>query len=204
MKHVHVLSQVVCCLLSAFIAGAVSAEDKPAKEPPKLVIIKATYGDLANNQTSDVTEKVKGMVKPEGFSVAATNDNFGDPAEGTVKQLKVEYTLDGQKKEQTVSENETLTIEAKPAAAAAVKQGKLVIEKAFYGDLPNGPSTDVTEKVKAKVKDDALSVDANNDNFGDPAEGVEKKLKVDYSFDGVKKSKQVGEGETLKISDKGE
>ncbi|MCY2953766.1 MAG: DUF3395 domain-containing protein [Planctomycetota bacterium] len=79
-----------------------------------------------------------------------------------------------------------------------------MIVKAVYGDLPDGNKTDVTEEVAATVKDGALSVEATNDNFGDPAEGVVKKLRVDYTFDGKEKSKTVDENETLTISAKGE
>ena len=82
--------------------------------------------------------------------------------------------------------------------------GKLVIVKAVYGDLPDGNKIDVTEKVAAMVKDDALSVQATNDNFTDPADGIVKKLKVDYKFDGVEKSKTVTENDTLTISATGE
>ncbi|MCY2950598.1 MAG: DUF3395 domain-containing protein, partial [Planctomycetota bacterium] len=78
------------------------------------------------------------------------------------------------------------------------------IKKAVYGDLPDGAKTDVTEKVAAMVKDGELSVEATNDNFGDPAEGIEKTLRVDYTFDGKEKSKTVNENETLTISAKGE
>jgi hypothetical protein len=191
MKALRTASVILFVLMAA-----ACAEEKPAPAPAKLVIVKAVYGDLPNGASSDVTEKVKGMVKPEGLTVDATNDNFGDPAEGIVKKLKVEYTLNGQKMEQTVNESETLSI--------STKASKLIILKAVYGDLPNGASTDVTAKVQPLVKDDALSVDATNDNFGDPADGIVKKLKVDYSFDGVKKSKEVNENETLTISNKGE
>jgi hypothetical protein len=79
-----------------------------------------------------------------------------------------------------------------------------VIKKATYGDLPDGSKVDVTDKVADLVADDALSVEATNTNFGDPADGVVKKLKVDYTFEGKEKSKTVDENETLKISDKGE
>jgi len=81
-----------------------------------------------------------------------------------------------------------------------------VIEKALYGDLPGGASTDVTAKVKEMVKDDTLSVFAHRGKFGigDPAPSVRKKLKVDYTFNGAKKSKQVNENEDLTISDQGE
>ena len=83
-------------------------------------------------------------------------------------------------------------------------KNKLVIVKAGYGDLPDGKTIDVTEKVKGMVTKDGLAVDATNDNFTDPVEGTVKKLKVDYEFDGKKNSKTVDENESLKINDKGE
>ena len=53
------------------------------------------------------------------------------------------------------------------------------------------------------MRKNSLSVKADNETFGDPAEGVVKRLRVDYLFDGVKGSKTIAEGETLTISDKG-
>ena len=88
--------------------------------------------------------------------------------------------------------------------APATQKARLVITKAVYGDLPDGGKIDVTEKVAKMVKDDALSVDATNDNFTDPAVGTGKTLKVDYTFDGKDNSKSVAENETLTISKSGE
>jgi HEAT repeat protein len=82
--------------------------------------------------------------------------------------------------------------------------GKLKIVKALYGALPDGNKADVTAKVQEMVTGDTLSVDASNDNFGDPAGGMVKKLRVEYEFDGAKKSKEVDENGTLTISNKGE
>jgi hypothetical protein len=189
MKLHKTLFAVMLTLLAATV---LHAEEKLAK----LAIIKAEYGDLPNGNKTDVTEKVKSMANAEGLSAAATNDNFGDPADGIVKKLRIEYTLDDQKLEQIVNENDTLTISTKPS--------RLRIAKAFYGDLPDGAKTDVTAKVQAMIKDDALSVGATNDNFGDPVEGTTKKLKVEYTFDGAAKSKEASEGDTLTISNKGE
>jgi hypothetical protein len=62
-----------------------------------------------------------------------------------------------------------------------------------YGDLPAGNQTDVTEKIAGMVKDNFLTVDATNDNFGDPAEGTGKSLQVDYTVDGVARTRTVGE-----------
>jgi len=78
--------------------------------------------------------------------------------------------------------------------------GNVVILKAVYGDLPNGPSADVTKKVAALVKAGSLAVEASNGNFGDPAHGIAKKLRVDYSVNGVRVSKTVAEGESLPLT----
>lgn len=62
----------------------------------------------------------------------------------------------------------------------------------------------MTAKVADKVNGDTLSVEATNDNFGDPADGTAKKLTVDYTFDGKEHSKTVNENETRTVSDTGE
>ena len=192
------LLAVVRCLVAAVAKKPAQAADAPAADAAagKLVVTKAFYGDLPGGPKTDVTEKVSGMVKEDKLTVEASNENFGDPAEGTVKKLTVEYTAGGVARSKTVNEGETLSISGKAS--------KLVIRKAVYGDLPDGAKTEVTEKVAAKAGDDTLSVDATNDNFGDPADGIVKKLKVDYTFDGKEHTKTVNENETLSISDKGE
>ncbi len=83
-------------------------------------------------------------------------------------------------------------------APAADKAPKLVIVKAVWGILPNGPSFDVTKNVASMVEDNSLTVDANNADFGDPAPGnAGKKLKVDYILRGVAGSKTADEGKTV-------
>jgi hypothetical protein len=58
----------------------------------------------------------------------------------------------------------------------------------------------VTQKVADWVED-SLKVEASNDHFGDPAEGIEKQLRVDYSFDGIEKTTTIDEGQLLKIGE---
>jgi hypothetical protein len=69
-----------------------------------------------------------------------------------------------------------------------------------YGDLATHAVVNVTQTVADWV-DDSLPVEATVDNFGDPAEGVEKQLRVDYSFDGVEKTTTIDEGQLLKIGE---
>ncbi|MCC6695072.1 MAG: DUF1080 domain-containing protein [Candidatus Hydrogenedentes bacterium] len=96
--------------------------------------------------------------------------------------------------------------QATEAVLAAISErqkkapGSIIIEKAVYGDLPDGPSADVIEKVKSIVDSGALSVEATNANFGDPAPGAVKRLRIDYSENGAPASKTVQENETLKLA----
>ncbi|MCY3018947.1 MAG: HEAT repeat domain-containing protein [Planctomycetota bacterium] len=130
---------------------------------------------------------------------------------GELRQNALQTVLEKAKSRDTKKKAQDLlkafprgTQKATAPAAAPGKPGKLKIVKAVYGGLPDGPKDDVTAKVQGMVAGDTLSVDATNDNFGDPAGGVVKKLRVEYEFEGVKKSKEAGENETLTISNKGE
>lgn len=203
-------SRMLCCCVLFALAVTIKAEDAPAPAatpaaapavaPAKLTIVKATYGDLPDGGKIDVTDKIKGMVTADGLKVMATNENFTDPAEGVAKKLKVEYKLDDKALDKSVDENAELVLSLKPAGPV-----KLKVLKAVYGDLPDGTKADVTEKVQALVKDDALSVAAGNELFGDPVEGTVKKFHIEYSFDGgEKKVKDANEGDTVTISNKGE
>ena len=58
----------------------------------------------------------------------------------------------------------------------------------------------VTQKV-ADWAEDSLAVEATAESFGDPAEGIEKQLRVDYSFDGVEKTTTIDEGQLLTIGE---
>ena len=171
-----------------------------SETPIKLVIVKAVYGDLPSGASVDVTKKVAEMAKDNSLTVEATNENFTDPAEGIGKKLRVDFTINGKALTKTADENAMLTI----SAADLPMIGKLVVVKAVYGDLPAGGSVDVTKKVAEMVKDGALTVDATNENFTDPAENIGKTLRVEYTFNGAAKSKSVDEGETLTISAAGD
>jgi hypothetical protein len=89
----------------------------PSGKPGVLEIRKALYGlpqeaDEAQGQRFvDLTEKVARMVKDGTVSIPATNDFAGgDPASMVVKQLRVDYTLDGRPYSRTIGENQTIDI----------------------------------------------------------------------------------------------
>ncbi len=60
--------------------------------------------------------------------------------------------------------------------------------------------TDVTAKVTAAVKDESLSITAGNELFGDPAQGIPKKLTVEYRIGEEKLTREVGENGRLEIA----
>lgn len=84
--------------------------------------------------------------------------------------------------------------------ARTAPETTVVITKAVYGDLPDGPQADVTERVRQLLGAGVFSVDANNANFGDAAPGAVKQLRVEYTDGGVPASQTVQEGQTLNIA----
>ncbi|MBM3967854.1 MAG: hypothetical protein FJ308_22775, partial [Planctomycetes bacterium] len=60
-------------------------------------------------------------------------------------------------------------------------------------------STDVTSKVAAAVKGNKATIAANNDAFGDTAQGIPKKLTVEYQIGDEKLEKETNEGGQIEI-----
>jgi HEAT repeat protein len=85
-----------------------------------VVILQAIYGAPAAGLTANVTRKVAALVKAGTLAIDATNDNFGDPADGHVKQLHIDYKVNGVRASLTVPEGETLTLAAIATPPAVV------------------------------------------------------------------------------------
>jgi len=74
----------------------------------------------------------------------------------------------------------------------------LLIVRGFYG--VQGRTVNVTEQLRAMVRDGVLAVRVNNENFGgDPAIGADKVLIVVYTARGQEQATSVREGERLVI-----
>lgn len=152
----------------------------------------------APTSTVDVTAKVKSLVKDNQLTLAPDPDVVGaTPATEGDKRLKVEYTVAGKPHVVTAEQGHTLNLPADADGA-----GELVIVKATWG-LPaviDTVSADVTEKVNAAVKDNAVTISAANDSFGvDPCVGLTKELKVEYTIDGKPHTAKAQESEDLAI-----
>jgi HEAT repeat protein len=96
--------------LVAELSKPLPADERPAKV---LAIVKAEYG--AQDKWVDVTDKLTAAVTGNGISIQAGNNLAGDPINGVVKELRVEYTLDGEQHRATVPENGTFEVEGSGA-----------------------------------------------------------------------------------------
>lgn len=94
--------------------------------PASLVLALVVAATAALADETDVTKVVSAAVKDNKLSISASNETFGDTAQGVPKSLRVEYRLNDEKLQKEVSEGRQLEIAA-PAGA------KLVILKAVYG-----------------------------------------------------------------------
>ena len=63
----------------------------------------------------------------------------------------------------------------------------------------SGKWFDVTEKVRAAVRDGKLDIVANNQRFGEPIYGVVKQLRVTYRLNDKQEHKEIAENQPLRI-----
>lgn len=172
------------------------AKMEAAAEPKRaeLRIVKAAYGFFPPPKPwVDVTAKVEALVAKGTLDVPAENDFAGDdPAPNFTKQLRVEYSLNGQPGSDVAKENELLSL----------PEG-VIVTKAVYGQLgTKSEAADVTEKLASLITDGQLNVRVENALAGrDPAIDVPKELRVDYTLDGVAKHVTVAENEMLTLPD---
>jgi hypothetical protein len=86
----------------------------------ELRIVKAVYGVLAEpDKTVDVTDKLAALVKAGELNVPVDNNLAGDPAPNVVKELRVDYSLNGVLRHATNQENETLVFSETPRSPDA-------------------------------------------------------------------------------------
>lgn len=123
----------------AFKAPAIvaNAAANPPSASGQLEIQRAVYG-AEDGSSADVKAKLLALIKSGKKSIIANNGELGgDPAPGQVKQLRVEFTLDGKRETLTVDENETFVfpVNAGQLAAARLMQ-KSSVNRTFVQPPP--------------------------------------------------------------------
>ena len=93
------------------LVSAARSSKADAASGPVIRIVRATYGPANEpERTADVTGQVSAMVTAGNLPIGANNAAFGDPSPMTVKQLSVEYTLNGKAKKAVIPEGGVLDL----------------------------------------------------------------------------------------------
>lgn len=165
-----------------WIDGLTFGPAGPAATPP--VIVEARYEGITNGSGFyDVKTMLTGLLSQGNYALTVTNGAFGgDPAYNTVKQLRIVYQRDGQTFTKTFPEKAVFVF---PADLPGMTNA--VVTSARYESVAN-PTTafrDVTSVLTSKPPG-VYNVVVNNTNFGpDPANNQVKRLRVNYTVDGV-------------------
>ncbi|MDR1866062.1 MAG: hypothetical protein LBR08_10895 [Bacteroidales bacterium] len=165
-----------------------------------LKIVKAAYGyfaDDALNGYFNVTDIVRNAVAGGKLNIFAGNGEMGgDPMFGTIKQLRIDYRINGTRKREQAEENQSVKL----------PQGAEIIS-AYYGVVKNVPeiepkpnTVDVTAKLNQMVKEGELTATANDGLAGGKTlSGSRKELRVEYLYDGVRRWAKAGENRILSL-----
>ena len=130
----------------AFKAPAVAADpdSSPATPAAKLEIKHAVYG-ADGGGSADVTAKLVALIQSGQKSIVASSDELGgDPAFGSVKQLHVEFTLDGKPGTATVDEGDTFVFPAHASQLAKARSlGKSSVSRTFVSPPPSAAAGEI-------------------------------------------------------------
>jgi hypothetical protein len=145
---------------------------------PGWQVITADWG--SGNRWMDVTNRVRVLLSGNGM-VQVTNSNLGgDPAQGTVKVLRIQARNSrGQSRQFTFNENDSIDASQFYNYGGGTGGGNgsgLQVMQADWGS--GNRRTDVTTRVRALLSGNGL-VKVNNANLGgDPAVGADKVLRI--------------------------
>jgi hypothetical protein len=164
-----------------------TAVKKKAEYTGDLKILKAEYGyfaDESGENCANVTEIISKSVADGNLTIVAANNLLKeDPAPGMIKELQIDYRVNGANKQVQIIEGQSVTL---PQEAE--------IANAWYGILSNIPeighvrkTVDVTDKLAGVVKGGALRVNVDNGLVDDkkPVPFVKKEVRVEYLYNGV-------------------
>jgi hypothetical protein len=161
-----------------------------ASKKAKLKIRKAIFGafNQPNAGKVDVTAKLAALAPDGQLEVTANNDLAGsDPAYNVVKQLRVDYVLDGVAKSITVAENQVLrlpveqTVGLPPAPRLSLENGHVFLTTGIAGRYfltrVNGDNQSIVVDDLPKPAEQSGSWDVTfQESRGAPAKAVFEKL----------------------------
>jgi len=170
-----------------------------------LRVMRAQYG--IGRRYADVTDLLNSQIQGDQLNLRITNDTMGgDPDPNQHKQLIVFYIFNGRPSRVMVNEKSTLTLPGSDAYnppnpaynGGGYGDDHLQILHASYG--AGEQRMDVTDLLNSQLRGNSLQLVVSNSSMGgDPAAGLEKRLRVIYLWQGMRNQTTVGEGETLVI-----
>jgi hypothetical protein len=165
--------------LVLLFATSVRSQNQTAVMPgPGWQVIKADWG--SGNRWLDVTNRVRVLLSGNGM-VQVTNSNLGgDPAQGTVKVLRIPARNSrGQSRQFTFNENDSIDASQFYNYGGGTGSGNgsgLQVMQADWGY--GNRRMDVTTRVRGLLFGNGM-VEVNNANLGgDPAVGADKVLRI--------------------------
>lgn len=183
---------------SAHIVDAKITLDHPQLQPlPDLRIIKAEYGTFLPDGIADVTDTLNRAVKNDGLHIAANNSlSSGDPAFGSVKELRMDYELGGQRHQLNLQENQQTDLAFNGQQFKLIRAlfGRFLPD--FTGVPPKYPIYDVTKKVDSLVSSSTLIFAPTDQLFGVPLPepGLKHELHLAYFANGETYHIKIQEG----------
>jgi hypothetical protein len=195
-----------------FAFGASLFSIRAAAQEEGWQIVRADYG--SRNHRNDVTDILKDLIGRGGVNgkVAVNNQTMGgDPAVGADKSLRI-FARNRRNEEREFNFKEGGFVEAH---MFTVRGGDWDDHPANYGDRDRddnglriirayygvqGRTVNVTELLRSRVRDGALSFVVTNSAFGgDPAIGADKVLIVIYRYQATETAAAVREGNTISL-----
>jgi hypothetical protein len=165
--------------LTAFLPENTPTPDNP----PPLEILRATYGRF--DQASRPGETDLTRTKAANYKRIMTPERFTnrDPAPGREKHMLVLYTSNNTTRSQAAPADSVLELPQLPATFKTLR--------VLYGSLSAAPAAndsavDVTETLRARLRDGSLSVDVSNALLpsGDKPPPPPRELRVEYRHNG--------------------
>ncbi|MGA2246693.1 MAG: glycosyl hydrolase [Verrucomicrobiota bacterium] len=179
-------------------AAPEAAANNPAG-PGKVEITRAVYEAKDGGGSAEVTAKILDLLKAGKKTVAANNENLGgDPASGSVKQLRLELTLDGKPETLTADENDTLILPSNAAELAAARSHKKTsVDRTFVHPEPALDSAADTAIPRDRILDLTPRVGADGRLLWEVPPGDWVILRFGYTPTGVNNHPAPKEGEGL-------
>ena len=177
-------------------------QHQPLKPLLDLQIIRAEYGTFLQDGIVDVTDVLAALITKDGVHLAADNHlSPTDPAPGSVKELRLDYELGGQRHQLNLLENKQQDLKFNN------EEFKLI--RALYGRFPaelkdiapKYPVYNVTTNVNNLVNLNKLIFTVTDSLFGvSPSEsGVKRELRLVYSTAGETRHVSVQNGSVVHL-----